>query len=133
MLGGILSNLVVVTSVGLLVCGSDMRGSPAGGSHGWLLVRPPDNSFLTGSFPALSAHWVIPTKKNTNIETEACANPQAHPPHYITLTNPYSEQTEELYLECDLESPKTTNGRYCLTQYPEERSWKQESPKFLIS
>ena len=45
-------NLVVVTSVGLLVCGSDMRGSPAGGSHGWLLVRPPDNSFLTGSFPA---------------------------------------------------------------------------------
>ena len=48
MLGGILSNLVVVTSVGLLVCGSDMRGSPAGGSHGWLLVRPPDNSFLTG-------------------------------------------------------------------------------------
>ena len=66
-------NLVVVTSVGLLVCGSDMRGSPAGGSHGWLLVRPPDNSFLTGSFPALSARWVIPTKKKTNTETK--------PPH----------------------------------------------------
>ena len=64
-------NLVVVTSVGLLVCGSDMRGSPAGGSHGWLLVRPPDNSFLTGSFPALSARCVIPTKKKTNTETKA--------------------------------------------------------------
>ena len=64
-------NLVVVTSVELLVCGSDMRGSPAGGSHGWLLVRPPDNSFLTGSFPALSARWVIPTKKKTNTETKA--------------------------------------------------------------
>ena len=124
MLGGILSNLVVVTSVGLLVCGSDMRGSPAGGSHGWLLVRPPDNSFLTGSFPAQCSLG------DTNKEKDKYRDKS---PPYITLTDPYSEQTEELYLECDLESPKTTNGRYCLTQYPEERSWKQESPKFLIS
>ena len=93
-------NLVVVTIVELLVCGSDMRGSPAGGSHGWLLVRPPDNSFLTGSFPALSAREAIPTKKKTNIETKACMDPQPHPvgmgmggthSNYITLTIPHSE------------------------------------------